>query len=63
MKPKLIFFHGGPGFQDYLKPYFNSLEEQFECIFFDQLRGPQVEMNDLLKQLDDIIQSSSKEQY
>ena len=55
MKPNLIFLHGGPGFKDYLKPFFNSLTKDFNCVFFDQLQGPDIRIENLLSQLDDIV--------
>lgn len=51
--------HGGPGFQDYLKPYFEELKNNFECIFYDQVRGPEVKIENMLSQLDDIVSSQS----
>ncbi len=58
MKTTLIFLHGGPGFKDYLKPYFCDLEDKFDCIFYDQVRGPNVQLQDMLIQLDLIVQSA-----
>lgn len=57
MKPNLVFLHGGPGFKDYLKPYFRELNESFECHFYDQLQGPNVELEDLIQQLQQIVVS------
>jgi pimeloyl-ACP methyl ester carboxylesterase len=58
MKPKLIFLHGGPGFRDYLEPYFRHLNDTFDCVFYDQLRGPDITINELLSQLDAMISDS-----
>lgn len=55
MKPIIIFLHGGPGFQDYLKPFFEDLNNDFECIFYDQVRGPEIKIEDMLLQLDEIV--------
>ncbi len=55
MKPTLIFLHGGPGFKDYLKPFFSGLTDKFNCVFFDQLQGPEVRIENLLSQLDEIV--------
>ena len=41
-KHTIIFLHGGPGFKDYLKPYFNPLDSEFKCVFYDQKRGSEV---------------------
>ncbi len=59
MKATIIFLHGGPGFKDYLKPFFTELNDRFDCIFYDQARGPKVVLEDLLSQLDEIVCSLS----
>jgi pimeloyl-ACP methyl ester carboxylesterase len=59
MKPTIIFLHGGPGFQDYLKPFFEELRDHFECIFYDQVRGPGIRIEDMLSQLDVIVGSAT----
>lgn len=59
MKPTIIFLHGGPGFQDYLKPFFEELKDDFECIFYDQVRGPEIRIENMLSQLDEIVCSIS----
>ncbi len=61
MSPTLIFLHGGPGFRDYLKPYFSSLDEYFRCVFFDQVRGDSIKIEDQLTQLDQIIKSENNQ--
>lgn len=58
MKPTIIFLHGGPGFRDYLKPFFEELRDHFECIFYDQVRGPEIRIEDMLSQLDKIVCST-----
>ena len=55
MKTTFIFLHGGPGFRDYLRPYFSSLENKFRCVFFDQVRGDTITIDDQLAQLDQIL--------
>lgn len=55
VKPVLIFLHGGPGFKDYLKPFFLELGIKFDCIFYDQIQGPKVCVLDLITQLDGIV--------
>lgn len=59
MTPTLIFLHGGPGFKDYLKPYFLQLEKRFNCIFYDQIRGPEVTIDDQVNELHSLVQQSS----
>lgn len=59
VKCTLIFLHGGPGFRDYLKPYFTQLEKSFRCVFYDQLRGPEVTIQDLVSELHSVVQKSS----
>lgn len=54
-KPSIIFLHGGPGFKDYLKPYFKDLNKEFNCIFYDQKRGANVTTKDLVDELDQIV--------
>ena len=56
----LIFLHGGPGFKDYLEPYFQGLKESFNCQFYDQLRGPKVILEDLLIQLNEKVKESAQ---
>lgn len=58
MKHTLIFLHGGPGFKDYLKPYFEALTNNYNCIFYDQFYGPDVTLEKMLTQLDTIVNSS-----
>ncbi len=55
MKKTIIFLHGGPGFKDYLGKYFSVLEESFTCIFYDQLRGSSVKIDDLLSELGEVV--------
>lgn len=57
-KPNLIFLHGGPGFKDYLRPFFDSFQTKFHCHFYDQLQG-RVSVSDLILQLDQFIQNIS----
>lgn len=59
MTSTLIFLHGGPGFNDYLKPYFIELEKKFRCIFYDQMRGPEITMRDLVNELHALVLSCS----
>jgi len=58
MKATLIFLHGGPGFKDYLSPFFADLKDSFRCTFYDQHRGPNVTLEDLILQLDEFVSSS-----
>lgn len=55
MKKNLIFLHGGPGFRDYLEPYFSELGSDFNCVFYDQQRGPGIQILDLIDQLNLIV--------
>jgi pimeloyl-ACP methyl ester carboxylesterase len=57
MKTTLIFLHGGPGFRDYLKPFFEVLSDRFNCVFFDQVRGPTVKIDEMLSQLNSLVRS------
>jgi pimeloyl-ACP methyl ester carboxylesterase len=59
MKPTIIFLHGGPGFKDYLKPFFEELNDSFECVFYDQVHGPKIKIEDMISQLDEIVSSIS----
>jgi len=54
-RPSIIFLHGGPGFRDYLSPYFLKLKDSFDCIFYDQKRGPKVNVEDLVEELNEIV--------
>jgi len=58
MASTLIFLHGGPGFKDYLKPYFTQLEKRFKCIFYDQIRGPKVTIQDQINELHSLVLNS-----
>ncbi len=55
MKKTIIFLHGGPGFKDYLAPYFDELASDFKMVFYDQLQGNDIKIEDLLNQLDLIV--------
>jgi pimeloyl-ACP methyl ester carboxylesterase len=57
MRQNLIFLHGGPGFKDYLQPYFHPLSDQFRCSFYNQLRGPDVTIERLVIQLLEQVKS------
>lgn len=57
MKQTIIFLHGGPGFQDYLKPYFENISD-INCIFYNQLQGANIKLDDLLNQLDEHVTKS-----
>ncbi|HEX7675979.1 MAG TPA: alpha/beta hydrolase [Bdellovibrio sp.] len=59
MSCTLIFLHGGPGFRDYLRPYFTQLEKRFECVFYDQVRGTAVTMQDMVSELHSVVQKAS----
>lgn len=50
-----IFLHGGPGFANYLKPFFQELTVDANLIFYDQLKGPAVRIDELIEQLDEIV--------
>lgn len=57
MKPNLVFLHGGPGFKDYLRPFFEDLSDSFSLTFYNQLQGPSIGIDDLIFQLDKIVDS------
>lgn len=63
MKNTLIFLHGGPGFKDYLRKYLSGFEKNFNCIFYDQLRGPDVTIEHLLDQLNDQVTNQNSKVY
>ena len=56
---KVIFLHGGPGFTDYLQPYFENMFKEHECTFYDQLQGNDIKMDNLIGQLDELVDSFS----
>lgn len=60
MAPTFIFLHGGPGFKDYLRPYFTQLEKRFECIFYDQIRGSKVTIQDQVNELHSHVLKAAK---
>ena len=57
----LLFVHGGPGMDEsYFRPFLEPLGNQYEIIFYRQLRVPfktDDGLNELLRQLDDIVNS------
>lgn len=59
MKPNLIFIHGGPGFKDYLEPYFDTFKESFTTVFYDQIQKADMTIDELIQQLDAIVESQS----
>lgn len=63
MKNTLIFLHGGPGYRDYLKDYFQELESDFNCIFYDQIRGPDVRIASFNKQLSEYVEKQDSKIY
>ncbi|MDB2447158.1 alpha/beta hydrolase [bacterium] len=54
---RIIFLHGGPGFTDYLKPYFGNQFEDHHCVFYDQKQSESLTVDDLVGQLDEIIET------
>ena len=56
---KVIFLHGGPGFTDYLQPYFDDIFIEHECVFYDQSQGKDIKMSDLIAQLDEQVNNCS----
>lgn len=57
----LVFLHGGPGYRDYLTPYFKAaFPPPVRTHFFDQAQGASVTVPDLVKQLSAKVQSISK---
>lgn len=63
MKKTIIFLHGGPGLKDYLKPYFSDLNSYFNCIFYDQIQGSKILLQDQLNELDQKVLSLSGDVY
>ena len=58
VKPTIIFLHGGPGFKDYLRPFFEPINGA-DCIFYDQEQGSEVTVDDLVSQLDKFVDKAS----
>ena len=55
MQKNIIFLHGGPGFSNYLHPFFEKLDVKANLIFYDQLKGPSIKLANLLDQLDQVV--------
>ena len=53
----LTFVHGGPGFKDYLKEPFQNALPGYQKVFYTQLCGPEVLVDDLVRQLEDKVES------
>lgn len=48
----LVFLHGGPGYPDYLRDYFeHEFNWNVECVFYTQAHGPEVSIVKLLEEL------------
>lgn len=56
-KANIIFLHGGPGFSDYLEPFFKNIDQSVNAIFYDQLKGDKVSIDLLVDQLDSYVNS------
>lgn len=54
-KKTIIFLHGGPGFDDYLKPYLSILNDTFNCIFYSQKKGPNITIDELIEEIDILV--------
>jgi pimeloyl-ACP methyl ester carboxylesterase len=53
----LFFLHGGPGFSNYLEPFFKNIDPSVNAILYDQLKGETVSIDGLVDQLDSYINS------
>ena len=53
----IVFLHGGPGFSNYLEPFFKNIDPSVNAIFYDQLKGEAVSIDGLVDQLDSYINS------
>lgn len=51
----ILFLHGGPGFKDYLEPYFSGIKGEENFNFYNQTQGREASIQDLLNQLDEIV--------
>ena len=60
-KHTLIFLHGGPGFTDYLAPFFGDMRDEVSVIFFDQMKGPEVSIDHLVEQLDELVMAQNQD--
>lgn len=57
IEPNFIFLHGGPGFTNYLQSFFSNVSNYANAVFYDQLKGFSVTIDDLLNQLDSYVSS------
>jgi pimeloyl-ACP methyl ester carboxylesterase len=56
MSARLIFLHGGPGYLEYLKPFFaREFPKEFETVFYSQKRLLPVSVDDLIEELDEKV--------
>jgi pimeloyl-ACP methyl ester carboxylesterase len=53
----IIFLHGGPGFSNYLEPFFKNLDQSVNAVFYDQIKGETVTIEGLVDQLDSYVNS------
>lgn len=63
-KTNLIFLHGGPGYPDYLAEFFDGhFPKNFGLTFYDQARGPHVDILTLTEQLHEFVLSKENSVY
>lgn len=56
MATKLIFLHGGPGYDDYMSRYFEGkFPETFELVFYTQLKSATITIDILVEELGQFI--------
>jgi pimeloyl-ACP methyl ester carboxylesterase len=59
MSTRLVFVHGGPGYVDYLEPFFKqAFAQSFESIFYTQNQSESVTVQNLVQQLSHQISAS-----
>lgn len=59
----IIFLHGGPGFSNYLEPFFKNIDESVNAVFYDQLKSESVSIDALVGQLDDYVNTLTGPTY
>lgn len=60
MAPRLIFLHGGPGYPDYLEPFFSKgFPANFETVFYSQLQADPIAIEDVVAELEQKVTAAS----
>lgn len=58
---RLIFLHGGPGYPDYLEPFFSdAFQDDIKPVFYSQIQTDPISIEDLVAELDQKVWADSR---